>query len=105
MLCHNGEANVDYKRLGWLEWHPATMGTDCPRACSAACCSSSLVWHLAGWEMPVKGPIHPVQAIIEAAQLKAEGKVKKVVVTGCLAQRYSNELAGAQGRPASAALE
>ncbi len=36
----------------------------------------------------------PPQAIIEAAQLKEEGKVKKVVVTGCLAQRYSEELAG-----------
>ena len=35
-----------------------------------------------------------MQAIIEAAQLKEEGKVKKVVVTGCLAQRYSEELAG-----------
>ncbi|GAB4822474.1 hypothetical protein N2152v2_009520 [Parachlorella kessleri] len=34
-----------------------------------------------------------LDAIIEAAQLKEEGKVKKVVVTGCLAQRYSEELA------------
>ena len=35
-----------------------------------------------------------VQAIMEAAQLKQDGQVKKVVVTGCLAQRYADELAG-----------
>ena len=32
---------------------------------------------------------------MEAAQLKQNGQVKKVVVTGCLAQRYADELAGA----------
>ncbi len=31
---------------------------------------------------------------MEAAQLKQDGQVKKVVVTGCLAQRYADELAG-----------
>jgi len=31
---------------------------------------------------------------MEAAQLKQDGHVKKVVVTGCLAQRYADELAG-----------
>ncbi len=31
---------------------------------------------------------------MEAAQLKQNGQVKKVVVTGCLAQRYADELAG-----------
>ena len=31
---------------------------------------------------------------MEAAQLKQEGHIKKVVVTGCLAQRYADELAG-----------
>ena len=31
---------------------------------------------------------------MEAAELKKDGRVKKVVVTGCLAQRYANELAG-----------
>lgn len=35
-----------------------------------------------------------LQAIMEAAQLKKHGQVKHVVVTGCLAQRYSEELAG-----------
>ena len=34
-----------------------------------------------------------VQTIIEAARMKEDGRVKKVVVTGCLAQRYSEELA------------
>lgn len=34
-----------------------------------------------------------IDTIIQAARLKAEGKVKRVVVTGCLAQRYSDELA------------
>ena len=34
-----------------------------------------------------------LDTIIQAARLKEEGKVKKVVVTGCLAQRYSEELA------------
>lgn len=34
-----------------------------------------------------------LETIMEAARLKTEGKVKKIVVTGCLAQRYSNELA------------
>ena len=34
-----------------------------------------------------------IENIIEAARLKEEGKVKKVIVTGCLAQRYNDELA------------
>lgn len=34
-----------------------------------------------------------IETIIEAARMKEEGRVKKVVVTGCLAQRYSEELA------------
>ena len=36
---------------------------------------------------------------MEAAQLKQEGHVKKVVVTGCLAQRYADELAGESAHP------
>ena len=35
-----------------------------------------------------------MQAIMEAAQLKADGKTQRVIVTGCLAQRYSQDLAG-----------
>ena len=35
-----------------------------------------------------------LQAILEAAQQKAQGSNQKIVVTGCLAQRYSAELAG-----------
>ncbi|KAL4443886.1 hypothetical protein ABPG75_011623 [Micractinium tetrahymenae] len=34
-----------------------------------------------------------IETIIEAARMKEEGRVKRVVVTGCLAQRYSEELA------------
>ncbi|KAK9906538.1 hypothetical protein WJX75_003709 [Coccomyxa subellipsoidea] len=34
-----------------------------------------------------------LEAIMEAAELKKDGRVQKVVVTGCLAQRYSIELA------------
>jgi len=34
-----------------------------------------------------------IEAILEAAMLKKSGRVKGVVVTGCLAQRYSSELA------------
>ncbi|KAI7843088.1 hypothetical protein COHA_003259 [Chlorella ohadii] len=34
-----------------------------------------------------------IETIIEAARMKEDGRVKKVVVTGCLAQRYSEELA------------
>ena len=34
------------------------------------------------------------QAILEAAEMKKEGQTKRVIVTGCLAQRYSNDLAG-----------
>ena len=34
-----------------------------------------------------------IENIIQAAQMKEGGKVKKVVVTGCLAQRYNTELA------------
>lgn len=33
------------------------------------------------------------QTIIQAARMKEDGKVRKVVVTGCLAQRYGAELA------------
>ena len=35
-----------------------------------------------------------LQAILEAAEAKKEGQTKRVIVTGCLAQRYSNDLAG-----------
>ncbi len=35
-----------------------------------------------------------LQAIMQAAQLKADGKAQRVIVTGCLAQRYSEDLAG-----------
>lgn len=34
-----------------------------------------------------------IENIIQAAALKGNGKVKKVIVTGCLAQRYNDELA------------
>jgi len=34
-----------------------------------------------------------IEAIIAASGFKQEGKAKKVIVTGCLAQRYSQELA------------
>jgi len=34
-----------------------------------------------------------IDTIVEAARLKEDGTVRKVVVTGCLAQRYSEELA------------
>jgi hypothetical protein len=43
--------------------------------------------------MPWGLPVH-AQMIMEAARLKDDGKVKKLVVTGCMAQRYSQELAG-----------
>ena len=35
-----------------------------------------------------------LQAIMEAAQLKVDGKAQRVIVTGCLAQRYSQDLSG-----------
>ncbi|DBB13911.1 TPA: hypothetical protein ACH3X3_000898 [Trebouxia sp. C0006] len=34
-----------------------------------------------------------LEAIMQAAQLKADGKAQRVIVTGCLAQRYSEDLA------------
>lgn len=43
--------------------------------------------------LPTCCPLH-VQAIMQAAQLKADGKAQRVIVTGCLAQRYSQDLAG-----------
>lgn len=33
-----------------------------------------------------------INEILELSKLKNEGKIKKIVVTGCLAQRYSNEI-------------
>lgn len=33
-----------------------------------------------------------IENILEMAQLKEEGLVKKIIVTGCLAQRYQNEI-------------
>ncbi|MDP8212550.1 MAG: 30S ribosomal protein S12 methylthiotransferase RimO, partial [Candidatus Zapsychrus exili] len=33
-----------------------------------------------------------VEAILELIDLKKEGKIKKIIVAGCLSQRYSNEL-------------
>ena len=35
-----------------------------------------------------------VETILEVSRLKEEGKVKKIVVAGCLSQRYPDELAG-----------
>ncbi len=35
-----------------------------------------------------------IENILEFAQLKKEGQIQKIVVTGCLAQRYKNELMG-----------
>ena len=55
---------------------------------SLYCCIVYLV------KMSDVDPPYLVQAIMEAAQLKQNGQVKKVVVTGCLAQRYADELAG-----------
>jgi len=46
-----------------------------------------------GVDLAADPPRPAPQTIIEAARLKQEGRVKKVVVTGCLAQRYSEELA------------
>lgn len=34
-----------------------------------------------------------IEEILELAKLKAEGQIKKIVVTGCLAQRYQEEVA------------
>ena len=34
-----------------------------------------------------------IDAIIDLLELKKQGKIKKVIVAGCLAQRYSQELA------------
>ena len=33
-----------------------------------------------------------IQRILEMAQLKEEGKIKRLVVAGCLTQRYKDEL-------------
>jgi ribosomal protein S12 methylthiotransferase len=33
-----------------------------------------------------------INTILEMAELKTNGKLKKLIVTGCLAQRYSNEI-------------
>ncbi|MBC7809378.1 MAG: hypothetical protein H7145_24855, partial [Akkermansiaceae bacterium] len=35
-----------------------------------------------------------IEAILQAIRKKEGGKIQKVVVTGCLAQRYGDELAG-----------
>ena len=35
-----------------------------------------------------------IETILEVSRLKEEGKVKKIVVAGCLSQRYPDELAG-----------
>lgn len=34
-----------------------------------------------------------IETILEFAQLKKEGRIKKIIVTGCLAERYKNEVA------------
>lgn len=34
-----------------------------------------------------------IQAIVEAASLNEDGRKRKIVVTGCLAQRYADQLA------------
>ena len=35
-----------------------------------------------------------IDAILDLLDLKKQGKIKKVIVAGCLAQRYANQLAG-----------
>ena len=49
--------------------------------------------HESSWSRVLLLAVH-MQAIMEAAQLKADGKAQRVIVTGCLAQRYSQDLAG-----------
>jgi ribosomal protein S12 methylthiotransferase len=34
-----------------------------------------------------------IETVLEAAQLKAQGRIKKLIVTGCLPQRYGEEIA------------
>ena len=34
-----------------------------------------------------------IEQILEFAQLKKEGQIKKILVTGCMAQRYQQEVA------------
>ena len=38
-----------------------------------------------------------VRAILDAAELKKTGKLRRLVVTGCLVQRYREELRESQG--------
>ena len=37
--------------------------------------------------------------ILEAARLKSEGRLERLIVAGCLVQRYRAELEAAAGRP------
>lgn len=69
---------------------PATAGLmaralGCGLGCPAA--SHSLLRRL------LQAKEESIAAILEAANLKSSGSVKRVVMTGCMAQRYGHELA------------
>ena len=52
----------------------------------AACCSKAHV-------CTRQAKQESISAIFEAAGYKKDGKARRVIVTGCLAQRYAGELA------------
>jgi tRNA A37 methylthiotransferase MiaB len=54
--------------------------------CFVACCSKAHV-------CTRQAKQESISAIFEAAGYKKDGKARRVIVTGCLAQRYAGELA------------
>ena len=73
-------ANAVQMAVTMLAKHASLYITACPKWLSSPVGCASLPLFL--------------QAIMQAAQLKADGKAQRVIVTGCLAQRYSEDLAG-----------
>lgn len=86
--------DVRVQRLGVWPWH----GLICADTAREGAARSEAPGRVLVLTAPPQRSLPPAtpraeQTIIEAARMKEEGRVKKVVVTGCLAQRYSEELA------------
>ncbi len=78
------KATVDSERLvGGLVGHGAVLTDDLPRA-------DVILVNTCGFIDAAKR--ESIDAMLEAAQLKAAGHVKAVVAVGCLVQRYKQEL-------------
>lgn len=80
-------------RAGWTHKHHMPLLSKRLRPCLPHLHPPALLLTHARTRTPHVAACTPWQAIVEAASLNEDGRRRKVVVTGCLAQRYAGQLA------------